>query len=79
MGVRYPKSDQEPYSCGSGYYKETLTNELCNGFYIEEFGTFCYKQGKYHRLDGPACDYTDRTKEWWLEGGSWFIVIIVTS
>ena len=24
--------------------------------------------GKYHRTDGPACEYPDGTKEWYLHG-----------
>jgi hypothetical protein len=26
------------------------------------------KSGKFHRLDGPAIEYTDGTKEWWQNG-----------
>ena len=31
---------------------------------------FWFKPGtdKYHRLDGPACEYTDGTKRWFLDG-----------
>ena len=27
-----------------------------------------YKDGKLHRTDGPAVEYTDGDKEWWIEG-----------
>ena len=26
------------------------------------------KSGKFHRLDGPAIEYTDGRKEWWENG-----------
>ena len=26
------------------------------------------KQGKPHRTDGPAYEYADGTKEWWMDG-----------
>ena len=37
---------------------------------VDEFGTVRYynKGGKYHRLDGPAIEYADEDKEWWIEG-----------
>jgi len=27
---------------------------------------FWYKEGKYHRIDGPACEYSIGYKEWYL-------------
>jgi len=27
-----------------------------------------YKEGKYHRLDGPAIEYSNGTKKWYKEG-----------
>jgi hypothetical protein len=27
-----------------------------------------FKEGKFHRLDGPAIEYPDRHKEWYKEG-----------
>ena len=26
------------------------------------------KQGKYHRLDGPAVERADGSKDWWVDG-----------
>ena len=28
---------------------------------------YWYKEGKRHRLDGPACVYPDGTKQWYIE------------
>ncbi len=27
-----------------------------------------WKNGKRHRLDGPAIEWVDGTKEWWIDG-----------
>jgi hypothetical protein len=33
------------------------------------YGTkYWYKEGKLHREDGPAIEYTDGYKEWWIDG-----------
>lgn len=29
---------------------------------------YWYKEGKLHRLDGPACEFSDGYKQWWIEG-----------
>ena len=29
---------------------------------------FWYLDGKFHREDGPAIEYADGYKEWWLNG-----------
>ena len=26
-----------------------------------------YQYGKRHRIDGPACEWINGTKEWWFE------------
>jgi hypothetical protein len=37
------------------------------GFVINKyFSKFWYQGGKQHRLDGPACDYSDGSKAWYL-------------
>lgn len=28
---------------------------------------YWYKEGKLHREDGPACEWTNGHKQWWLE------------
>ena len=34
---------------------------------VDEYGTKSwYLNGKYHREDGPACEYADGNKEWYL-------------
>jgi hypothetical protein len=33
-----------------------------------EFGTYYYLNNDLHRLDGPAIEYLDGTKDWWIEG-----------
>ena len=37
---------------------------------IDQFGhkKWRNKQGEFHRLDGPAIEYTNETKEWWYQG-----------
>ena len=36
---------------------------------VDEYGTKSwYLNGKYHREDGPACEYADGTKSWYLNG-----------
>ena len=27
-----------------------------------------YSDGLYHRVDGPAVEYADGSKEWWIDG-----------
>jgi hypothetical protein len=35
---------------------------------VNEYGTFWWLNDKLHREDGPAVEYPDGTKEWWLNG-----------
>ena len=37
---------------------------------IDKFGTKIWrnKNGEFHRLDGPAIEYSSGTKEWWQNG-----------
>ena len=36
---------------------------------IDQFGTKrYYKNGKLHRLNGPALEFADGYKEWWING-----------
>jgi len=40
-----------------------------DGLNIDSNGTKCwYLNGKFHRTDGPAIEYTDGTKHWFLNG-----------
>ena len=40
-----------------------------NGLDIDLDGTkFYYKNGEYHREDGPAIEYTNGVKYWYLNG-----------
>jgi hypothetical protein len=40
-----------------------------NGLIITEFGTKrYYLNNKYHRVDGPAIEYSDGSKSWYLNG-----------
>jgi hypothetical protein len=52
--------------------KVRYTTEIPKNFTgFAEFlsGTKCwYKERKYHRLDGPACEYSNGDKEWMIEG-----------
>ena len=51
--------------------KATHVSETPKNFTgIVEFsgGTkYWYKEGKRHRLDGPACEFSNGYKQWWLE------------
>ena len=39
------------------------------GYEINDFGTkFWYKEGKLHREDGPAIEYSGGSKAWYVEG-----------
>ena len=29
---------------------------------------YWYKEGKCHRIDGPAIEYFNGNKSWWIEG-----------
>ena len=37
---------------------------------IDQFGTKCWKnsKGQFHRTDGPAREYSDGSKEWYING-----------
>jgi hypothetical protein len=36
---------------------------------VDEYGSIFYKlNGKYHREDGPACEWADGNKYWYLNG-----------
>ena len=40
-----------------------------NGIYeIEDYGIFHLQNGKLHRLDGPAIEWYDGTKDYFIEG-----------
>lgn len=46
-----------------------LIPEYYTGIVEWEPGTKCwFKEGKRHRIDGPANEYFDGSKEWWIEG-----------
>ena len=57
------------YIQGSLYRKQTRTH--CN-FWDDpecpEFLEYWYKEGKFHRLDGPAITYPDGHENWYKEG-----------
>ena len=41
-----------------------------NGLIIDSYGTKrWYLNDKLHRIDGPAVEYEDGSKEWWINGG----------
>jgi len=40
-----------------------------NGKIIDEHGdTFYYKDDELHRIDGPAVEWWDGRKHWWING-----------
>ena len=46
-----------------------MKEKVKKGRYVDSLGTVsCYKNGKLHREDGPAIEYANGSKEWWLNG-----------
>jgi hypothetical protein len=37
-----------------------------NGLYIDGETEMWYLNGELHRVDGPACEYANGYKQWWL-------------
>ena len=37
---------------------------------VDEYGNICYynEQGQYHREDGPAVEWSDGDKSWYING-----------
>ena len=42
--------------------------QLTTGKYFIQKATVYYQKGKYHRIDGPAIEWLDGTKEWLVNG-----------
>jgi hypothetical protein len=53
----------KPHRC---WYEEKSYDTLCNGCYKTSNGIHWYVNGKHHREDGPACEYTNEMKSWYL-------------
>ena len=44
---------------------DKIQSKQRNGIYeVENAGTFYYVNGKFHREDGPACEYANGNKYW---------------
>jgi len=39
-----------------------------NGIVTDEYGDYYYENDLLHRLDGPAVEYKDGGKEYWVKG-----------
>ena len=53
--------------CGTVVYKyKNILSYKDNDYRVKTISS--YKKGKLHRIDGPAVEDTDGTKEWWVEG-----------
>jgi hypothetical protein len=50
------------------YYDDLECTILAEGNYQEYDDFFWYKNGKFHREDGPACVYSNGEKEWCING-----------
>jgi hypothetical protein len=50
------------------YYEDEELTIICKGCYQEPSGIFYHKDGYLHRVDGPAVEYTNGDKEWYLNG-----------
>ncbi len=50
--------------------QEELTKEIhiSNNITFKNGTRYWMKNGDYHRLDGPAIEYADGTKKYWIEG-----------
>lgn len=49
------------------------------GIAIRSNGSKCwYKEGKTHREDGPAVEYYNGTKEWWIDGKEYDHILLLT-
>ena len=46
-----------------------MREKMKDGFIIDDYGTkFWYKNGKLHRVGGPAIECTNGTKHWFVNG-----------
>jgi hypothetical protein len=53
--------------------KSTGIIESCDGsFHYASNGIFHYKNGELHREDGPAFEWTNGKKEWYLNGKHYY-------
>lgn len=50
------------------FYEDIKHLKLCSGSYREIDGVYWYKDGYYHRKDGPAIEWYNGEKEWCLNG-----------
>jgi hypothetical protein len=50
------------------YYETSKYTTLCQGKYYDGCGTYYFKDGKFHRDDGPACVVDNFSKAWWFDG-----------
>lgn len=49
-----------------------IDGEIANGYYADQYGNESwYKDGLYHRIDGPAAVYNDRSRHW-LQNGEYY-------
>ena len=46
-----------------------MKDKVKNGRYVDALGAvYWYKDGLFHREDGPALEWADGSKEWYLDG-----------
>jgi hypothetical protein len=62
------KLDDPVYNTETKLYYHSNNGPICNGTFREWNGLLYYKDGKPHREDGPAKDYDNGSKYWFLEG-----------
>ena len=49
-------------------YRDQILSGGCKIRYYWNGTKYWYLNGRYHRLDGPACEYANGDKEWFQNG-----------
>jgi hypothetical protein len=60
--------EQRTYDYDQVWHEDDGGRIICNGPYKDKDDIFYYKNGKYHREDGPACEWSNGDKEWYFNG-----------
>lgn len=45
-------------------------------YYTNTRSRYWYKEGRAHRIDGPAVEYKNRERYWWVDGVYYFGIIL---
>lgn len=58
----------EPENSKTKWYKENWYKNSVNKIEVTTSATYWLVNGKFHRDDGAACEYSDGYREWWING-----------